>query len=72
MELHIVCEQSKEEGKGKESIQLSITHDPGQGMVWEGDKKQQENITYKGAKRSALSQQVTTRLQEIDMTGKTY
>ena len=72
MELHIVCEQSKEEGKGKESIQLSNTHDPGHGMVWEVDKKQQENIAYKGAKRSALSQQVTTRLQEIDMTGKTH
>ena len=59
MELHIVREQSKEEGKGQESIQLGNTHDPGHGMVWEGDKKQQENITYKGAKRSALSQQVT-------------
>ena len=72
MELHIVREQRKEEGKGKESIQLSNTHDPGHGMVWEGDKKQKENITYKGAKRSALSQQVTARLQEIDMTGKTH
>ena len=40
-------------------------------MVWDG-KKQQENITYKGAKRSALSRQVTTRLKEIDMTGKTH
>ena len=72
MDLHIVREQSKEEGKGKESIQLGNTHDPGHGMVWEGDKKQQENITYKGAKRSALSQQVTTRLQEIVMTSKTH
>ena len=72
MELRIVREQSKEEGKGKKSIQLSNTHDPGHGMVWEGDKKQQENITYKGTNRSALSQQVTTRLQEIDMTGKTH
>ena len=60
------------EGKGKESIQLSNTHDQLHGMVWEGDKKQQENITYKGGKRSALSQQVTTRLQAIDMTGKTH
>ena len=35
-------------------------------MVWEGEKTQ-ENITYmyKGAKRSALSQQVTTRLKEL-------
>ena len=38
MELHIVPEQSKEEGKCTESIQLSNTHDPGHGMVWEGDK----------------------------------
>ena len=30
-------------------------------------QKTQENITYKKAKRSALSQQVTTRLQETDM-----
>ena len=36
-----------------------------QDTVWESDKTQ-ENITYKRAKRSALSQQVTTRLQEID------
>ena len=69
MELHIVREQSKEEGKGQESIQLK--HDPEHGTVWEGDKKQ-ENITYKGAKRLALSQQVSTRLQEIHMTGKTH
>ena len=61
MELNIVREQSKEEGKGKESIQLSTAHDPGHGMVWEGDKKQ-EKTTYKGAKRSALSQQVPTWL----------
>ena len=39
MELHIICEQSKEEGKGQELIQLSNTHDLGHGMVWEGDKK---------------------------------
>ena len=71
MELHIVREQSKEEGKGQESIQSSTTHDPEQDMVREGIKTQ-ENITYKGAKRSALSQQVTTRLQEIDMTAKTH
>ena len=38
MDLHIVREQSKEEGKGKESILLSNTHDPGHSMVWEGDK----------------------------------
>ena len=33
MELNIVCEQTKEEGKGKESIQLSNTPDPEHGMV---------------------------------------
>ena len=38
MELNIVLEQSKEEGKGKESIQLSNKHDSEHGMVWEGDK----------------------------------
>ena len=37
MELHIFREQSKEEGKSQESIQSSTTHDPGHGMVWEGD-----------------------------------
>ena len=40
-----VCEQSKEEGKGKESIQLSNTYDPGHGMVGEGAKKH-EKIPY--------------------------
>ena len=63
MELHIVREQSKEEGKGQESRQSSTAHDPGHGMLMEGDK--QGNITYKGAKGLALSHQVTERLQEI-------
>ena len=57
MKLHIVREQSKEEGKGQESTQSSTTH---YGMVWEGDKTH-KNITYKGAKNS-----------EIDMSGKTH
>ena len=39
-----------------------------QDTVWESDKTQ-ENITCKGEKRSALSQQVTTRLQGTDMAG---
>ena len=44
-----------------------------QDTVWYGKvTKMQENITYKGAKRSALSKQVTTRLQEIDMSWKTH
>ena len=34
---------------------------------WESDKTQ-ENTTYMKAKRSAISQQVTTRLQETDIT----
>ena len=34
MEQHIVREQSSEEGKGKESIHISNTHDPG--TVWYG------------------------------------
>ena len=62
MGLQFVLEQSQEEGKGQES---STTPDPGHG-------KEQENIIYKGAKRSALSQKVTTRLQETDMADKTY
>ena len=33
MELHIVREQSKEEGNFKESIQSSTAHDPGHIMV---------------------------------------
>ena len=32
MELHIVLEQSKEEGKGQELIQLSSTNDPGKSV----------------------------------------
>ena len=32
------------------------------------ETKSQENITYKRAKTSALSQQVITRLQETDKT----
>ena len=32
--------------------------------------KAQENITYKRASRSALSQQVSTRLQETDTTAR--
>ena len=39
--------------------------------IWEMDKKPKENIKYKRAKRSALSQQLTTRLQETDMTRNT-
>ena len=38
-----------------------------QDTIWESDKTQ-ENITYKRAKRSVFSQQVTTRLKETDMT----
>ena len=38
-----------------------------QDTTWESEKAQ-ENITYKRAKRSTLSQEVTTRLQETDIT----
>ena len=37
-----------------------------QDTIWQSDKTQ-ENITYKSAKRSALSQQVTTRLQHVNI-----
>ena len=57
--------QRKEEGKDQESIQSSTTPDPEHHM---GKRKNAGNITYKRAKRSALSQQVTTRLQGTDMT----
>ena len=72
MKLHIVCEQSKEEGKGKESIQLSNTHEPGHSMVLEGDKNDKKTLHTREPRGQSLSQQVTTRLQEIDMTGKTH
>ena len=45
MELHIVREQSKEEGKGQESIQSSTAHDPGHGMLMEGDKNKETSHT---------------------------
>ena len=42
-------------------------------LIWESDNKHHiqeshENIKYRIAKRSALSQQVTTRLQDTDKT----
>ena len=36
-----------------------------QDTVWESDNTQ-ENITYRRAKKSSLSQQVTTRLNDVD------
>ena len=57
--------ESKEEGKDQESIQSSTTPDTGHRMEM---TKHKENITYKRAKRSALTQQVTKRLQETDKT----
>ena len=39
-----------------------------QDTIWENDKNTQEIITYNTAKRLALSQQVTTRLQGTDKT----
>ena len=61
------CENfySKEEGKVQESIQSITTPDPRHhGKV----TKTQGNITHKRAKRSALSQQMITRLQGTDKT----
>ena len=52
--------ESKEEGKSQESTQSSTTLT--QDTTWVSDKTQ-ENVTYKRAKKLALSQQVTTRLQ---------
>ena len=56
---YLLSYESKEEGKDLESIQTSTTSC---GKV----TKTQENITNKRAKRSAISQQVTTMLQETD------
>ena len=58
--------KSKEEGKDQESIQSSTTPYPRH----QNRKvtKTQENITYKRAKRAALSQKVIPRLQENDKT----
>ena len=58
----VLCAQyeSKKGGKDQESIQSSTTPDPGYQMV----KYQPHNSTPQTrAKRSALSQQVTTRQQ---------
>ena len=57
---------SKEEGNDQESIQSNTTPDPGHHMG--KCQKHKKNITHKRAKRPALSQQVTTRLQETDKT----
>ena len=56
-----LASQIREEGKDQESIQSNTTPD---GKV----TKTQEKITNKRARRSALSQQVTTRLQGTDKT----
>ena len=54
---------SKEEGK--EEIRYNQVAHLTQDTEWGSDKKQrQENITCKNAKRPALFQQMTTRLQE--------
>ena len=59
------CINSKEEGRDQELIQSNITPDPGRHM---GKWQTQGKNTYKIVKRSAFSQQVTTRLQRINMT----
>ena len=57
--------QSEEECKDQESIQSSTT--PEQDIERESDKKQQ-NITHRRGKRSSLSHQVTTKLQDTGST----
>ena len=71
--------KSKEEGKDQESIQSNTTSDPGHhmgkfpiwcpgsGVLFEKVTKTKENITYKRAKRSDLSQQVTTKMQHVNI-----
>ena len=59
LKLHFFYFKSKKEGKDQESIQSSTTPDPG--YQWESD-----NVTTR-AKRSALSQQMTTRYQQTDV-----
>ena len=54
-----IADQSKKDGKDQESIQSSTRPDPR--YQWESD-----NITSRD-KRSALSQQVTTRHQQTDV-----
>ena len=58
--------ESKEEGKDQESMQSNNAPDLGH-HIWESDKNT-KNITYKSAKKSALSEHVTTRLQGVDKT----
>ena len=71
MELHIVLEQVKKKAKVRNRYN-QVPHLI-QDTVWYGKvTKTHENITYKGAKRSALSQQVTMWLQEIDVKGRTH
>ena len=71
MELHIVCEQSKEEGKGKESIQLSNTHDLGHGMVWEVTKNNMKTSHTREPRDQPFPNR-DYKAKEIDMTGKTH
>ena len=67
MELHIVREQSKEEGKGKESIQLSNTHDSG-GKVTKTTRKHH----IQGSQEVSPFPTGDHKAPEIDMTGKTH
>ena len=57
---------NKEECKDQVSIHNHVPHLT-QGIILENDRTQ-ENITHKRTKRSALSQQVTSRLQGKDNT----
>ena len=55
--------QGKEEGKDQESIQSSNTPDRPRAPYRKVTKTQQ-NVKYRKAKRPAISQQETTKLQE--------
>ena len=58
--------QSEEECKDQKSIN-QVPH-LNQDIEWKRDKKKQENITRRRGKRSSLSHQVTTKLQDTGST----
>ena len=60
-EMVLLSTQSKEEGKDQEPMQSSM-------ILYGKVTKTQENITYRRAKKSAFSEQVTTRLHKTDKT----
>ena len=67
MELHFVREQSKE-GKRQESIHSNNTHDPGHGMVWEGDTKKTRKHHIQGSQEVSPFPTGDHKAAKIDMT----